>query len=305
MVQLFYEEHPELASTRTFAKLPLGIVVDAAGQLVHDPSGKLSNEAVLSKLMATVEKAGVRVPFDHFLQNTHTAEDQDSDGVLRLSTAKSSGKLVDMLDKEIHRSVAERFVGSTRETIDRNKLSPSNKVYIAQWTNRVAIWRFFERYVSPVVVRHLDEIKDDIRYHADAFVELGGARPNEIRLVNPFAQYGHAFKVVMNAWMPCIKKVVKLFVSNTRGGFNLQEDFQSISYMAFLHALEKQAMAILGNSKQAQGIPFPKRLEFAVRKSIYSDLPDLTGPVRVPVESKQRKNMPQEVSLDSWNDDDF
>ena len=62
-------------------------------------------------------------------------------------------------------------------------------------------------------------------------------------------------------------------------------------------------MAIIANAEEAQSIPFPRRLEYAIRKSINRAIPDMTGPYRVPRESEHRKNMPQEISLDVWRDE--
>jgi hypothetical protein len=196
--------------------------------------------------------------------------------------------------------VAERFAISSGERIDPTKLSLNNKPYTALWTNRVAMWRFFARYVEPFVKVGLIDDGEEMRFHRDRLCEVGGINPAKIPWENPFACYGHAFEHVMNAWYPCIRKIVKGYENNTRNGHGLKEDFHQIAAIAFLHALEKQAMAILANAKLSQGIPFPMRLEYAVRKAINSDLPDHTGPVRVPVESKQRKMMPIEVSLDVW-----
>lgn len=213
---------------------------------------------------------------------------------------------LDMWDGEVQRSAGERFAAATSEKIDPSRLSLNEKEYTALWTNRVAMWRFFEHLVSPLLAAEYATVEPILQFHGMAVAALGSVNAREHRrLINPFRSFEHAFGPVMKAWMPCMKRIVRLFERNTPRGHNFRDDFLSISTIAFLHALEKQAMAILGNPRQAQSLPFPKRLEFAVRKAIYSEIPDLTGPVRVPVESKQRKDMPIEVPLDYWDDDHF
>lgn len=261
-------------------------------------------ELVLAKMINIVEKNGtINIPYDRYLVQMNRDSDDVSDTSLNLGKQKT--QYVDMLDRDIYRSVAERFVESINERIDPKLANQKNKVYTAKWTNRVAMWRFFERYGVPISNSHSEDTSDFLLYHSRKFNEFYNDYPKSrmVSPVNPFSHYGHAFSTIMEAWMPCIKKVVKMFVENTRGGVDLQEDFVSIGYIAFLHALEKQAMAMLADAKVAQGIPFPDRLKYAVRKLINSDLPDLTGPVRVPVESKDRKKMPVSVSLDPWYDD--
>lgn len=230
----------------------------------------------------------------------------DYNSMLAVKSGSKTAKIQDsaqMLDQDILRSSLDRFSDTLSERIDKNLINNNNKVYIAKWTNRVAIWWFFEHFYSKFINKGSSEIDTDLTYHLKKITDKN---PNarKVTLANPFAQYEHAFETVMNAWMPAIKKVVNVFVVNTRNGRNLQEEFLSVGYLAFLHALEKQGMAILANAKASQGIPFPKRLEFALRKALNSSLPDLTGPLRVPIESAERKNMVfQEISIDFWSDD--
>ena len=219
------------------------------------------------------------------------------------SSLATKKPMLNMLDCRIERSVAERFAMAMSDKVDPSKMTLANKDYTTLWTNRVAMWRFFDRYVSPVIRANQAQVAPYFAHHLKA-IEMAGVDPGRIlRTMNPFANFEHAFPAVLAAWTPVLKKIVRLFERNTRSGQNLTDDFTSISMIAFLHALEKQAMAMLGNPKQVQSLPFPNRVEFAVRKAIYSEIPDLTGPVRVPVESKHRKNMPTEVSLDAWDEE--
>lgn len=246
----------------------------------------------LASLAEALEVAGVSLPFKGVMP--------ESLPMARHMEPPSA--FIDMLGGEIKRSSAERFSQAVSERVNPSLLTISNKQYTALWTNRVAMWRFFQHFIEPLVASHYAELELMLTYHGMTLSRYG-MKINKKTLVNPFAGFEHAFLPVMNAWMPIIKKIVRIFERNTRGGSNLREDFMSVSYIAFMHALEKQAMAIIGNPKQVQALPFHKRLEFAVRKSIYAEIPDLTGPVRVPVESPARKNMPKEVSLDYWKDD--
>lgn len=247
---------------------------------------------LLASLAEALEVAGVSLPFKGVMP--------ESLPMARHMEPPSA--FIDMLGGEIKRSSAERFSQAVSERVNPSLLTISNKQYTALWTNRVAMWRFFQHFIEPLAASHYDELELMLTYHGMTLSRYG-MKINKKTLVNPFAGFEHAFLPVMNAWMPIIKKIVRVFERNTRGGANLREDFMSVSYIAFMHALEKQAMAIIGNPKQVQALPFHKRLEFAVRKSIYAEIPDLTGPVRVPVESPARKNMPLEVSLDYWKDD--
>lgn len=209
-----------------------------------------------------------------------------------------------MHDLEIYPSCREMFVASLDETIDKERVRSQDKIYIAKWTNRVALWRFFERFYRPIVEKNLAAVYPGIELQSQKI--LAGVEKfsspryvNEMAL-NPFSQYGHAFNVIFNAWMPVIRKMVRLFEKNTRDGFGLKEDFYSSASIAFLYALEKHAMGIISSNRIGQGIPFPKRLVFSIKKEVYADIPNLTGPVKVPIESEMRKTMPIGIGLDDW-----
>ena len=100
--------------------------------------------------------------------------------------------------------------------------------------------------------------------------------------------------------MPIVIKKTKSFVSHTMRGKNHESDIRQLALIGLMYALERQAIAIIGDIRSAQTIPFPKRLDFSIRKIINSELPNMTGPVRVPHESPTRKNMPGESSFESY-----
>lgn len=206
-----------------------------------------------------------------------------------------SGKKVGMGDSHVHDASALIMSGALSEKIDPTLLM-KEKEYTFLWTNRVAMWRFFERYISPVLKREDQELGFLLEYQAKLLSEATGVYVDPY---NPFAPFAKAFPAVMETWSPLMKRTMRIFMENNPGGMDLRDDFLSISYIAFLHALEKQAMAMVGSLQRAQGIPFSKRLEFAIRKAIRCDLPDMTGPVRVPIESEARQQMPVSVSLDA------
>lgn len=213
----------------------------------------------------------------------------------------TSGKYLNFLDKNLTPSVCKVFAESLSERIDPSRLM-KEKDYTFKWTNRVALWRFFERYVTPIVKSNEDQVGYLLKHQVESMAlmgDIGDESAKSVDHTNPFGAYEHAFAPIMETWQPLMKRAFRVFVTNNPAGTSLRDDFLSISYIAFLHALEKQAMAILGSIERAQGIPFSKRLEFAIRKQIRCDLPDMTGPVRVPIESEQRKQMPTSISLDA------
>lgn len=238
-------------------------------------------------------------------QNNGVFNTTDQVGKKRNIRQLPPGTVLDLWDSGVKKSSAFRFSLAIGDKIDVRKIEDNDKDYIALWTNRVAMWRLFEHLVSPYLRDRFDSIAPMLRHHMSSLSASpsGGGSPSVESLCNPFSEFGRGFKLIMNTWMPAMKKLVRVYAQKTRGGSNLKEDFMSIATIAFLHALEKQALAIIANPKQAQSLPFPKRLEYAVRKAIYSEIPDLTGPLRIAMENPLRKAMPVEVGLDLYYDD--
>jgi hypothetical protein len=238
-------------------------------------------------------------------ENNKGFDDDDKVAKRRNIRQIPPGTVLDLWDSDVKKSSAFRFALAMGDKIDASRFEDNDKDYIALWTNRVAMWRLFEHLVSPCLRDRFDSISPMLRHHMTSLSALpGGVGGLSVgALCNPFSEFGRGFKIVMNTWMPAMKKLVRVYTQKTRGGINLKEDFMSIATIAFLHALEKQALAIIANPKQAQSLPFPKRLEYAVRKAIYSEIPDLTGPLRIAMENPLRKTMPVEVGLD-FNFDD-
>jgi hypothetical protein len=240
------------------------------------------------EVCATYQGSTARLPFNAVMRKGEAPSSGDID---------TSGKSLDFLDRNLAPSVCRLFANSREETVDPSLLM-KNKEYTFRWTNRVAIWRFFERYAVPIAAANEDKVGYLLKHQSANIPSVTGTSSKKHDHINPFHAYESAFGPIMQTWQPLMKRTLRIFVANNPLGANLKDDFLSISYIAFLHALEKQAMAILGSLERAQGIPFSKRLEFAIRKQIRCDLPNMTGPVRVPIESEQRKQMPTSVSLD-------
>ena len=268
------------------------------------PLDSVHAEQVIGALVGLLGgvESSISLPLERIM-GSHSASADQADHTDNTDEPPAPTRSLDNLGRNIHRSTAERFVASTEERIDTNLIREDNKSYIAMWTNRVAMWRFFDRYVVPIIKQHYPRIEDYLRYHGKAFEEMGGAKPGKVSHINPFEKYAHAFWAVRQAWNPLIRRQISHYRRKNRNGMMLIEELTSISHLAFIHALEKQAMAILGNSEAAQGIPFPNRLERAMQKAVYTYLPDLTGPMKVPMESEARKNMPTEVPFDYYPDD--
>jgi hypothetical protein len=154
------------------------------------------------------------------------------------------------------------------------RLSFVNKQDVALWTNRVAVWRFFERFTSPIMLSKGLDFQDRV---IDKLQKRSGADWRELGDgVNPFSEFGLAFGEVMKVWNPYINKIVSKFVDNTPDGRKIKGDIYSLALMGFLQALEYQGLAIITDCATAQGVPFPLRLSFAIRNSINAGLKDLT-----------------------------
>jgi hypothetical protein len=272
-----------------------------------------NNLADVAEFLSPNKRGGVRNGvkfFNEFMQSLNQLESDKGVSeivgplmttVLRKTPPKdpglpdTSGKTTPLFDSSILQSTVAALCHGGGEKIDPTLLM-KEKEYTFLWTNRVAMWRFFERYISPALKNAKDESHLLLMYEVKKLEKKVGFPINPY---NPLDCFSKAFEPVMNAWAPLMHKTCRIFTENNPGGDSLKDDFLSISYIAFLHALEKQAMAILGSLPRAQGIPFSKRLEFAIRKAIRCDLPDLTGPVRVPIESEARQNMPVGISLET------
>ena len=275
------------------------------GQLYFQvPSDHAEGQDILKNISSILQS----MDLGHIFSRDMVIDNPDSAGAAK-NRKKSqeefiSGGFIDkLLDKKIHNSIAAQFKGIIGERLDTRQLSFSNKAYVSKWTNRVALYWFFERYYTKLYQKHKDNIKDEVDYYTMAINDK--EMKTQIHAANPFGAWKHALNPIMAIWRPCIKNVINIFIQNTKGGYSLAEDFESIAYMAFLYTLEKQAMVILSNSKLAQGIPFPKRLNYAIRKAINREIPDMTGAVRIPIESEMRKHMPQIVSVDFIDDESF
>jgi hypothetical protein len=148
-------------------------------------------------------------------------------------------------------------------------------------TNRVALWRFFERYVCPAVAT--------------------AGRPD---YRNPFAESGRLLKFVLNGWRPILGSESRRYCRDAGGGGDLYEDLLAIATGAFLEALERQAMDILSMSKKGQLIPFHLKLRFSIQRHMHQNVPDLTGGgIRIGYDSRAfGEERPSFVSFDelSW-----
>jgi hypothetical protein len=121
-------------------------------------------------------------------------------------------------------------------------------------TNRVAMWRFFERYVCPAAI----------------------ASGNHT-YKNPFTQSSKLFTVVMDGWRPVIATEAKKYCAKTENGWQMMDDIMSIATGALLEALERQAMDIISMAKKGQLIPFHLKLRYAIQRHMHQNLPDLIG----------------------------
>ncbi len=249
---------------------------------------------------------------------------------------KGQSKQIETNEFVLNKISLSLFSSSSGEVIDpeRMKIQNKDKGYVALWTNRYAMFHFFKRYYAPFLaipkrppsyssnsieklkeeseyanlcseVEELIDLKKDFESLLRPKIEASSLIKNrtikeKLLSDNPFSVYSHAEKYVFDAWMPIVIKKTKSFVSHTLRGKNHESDIKQLALMGFMYALERQVVAIIGDVKSAQTIPFPKRLDFSIRKIINSELPNMTGPVRVPHESPTRKNMPGESSFESW-----
>ena len=148
-------------------------------------------------------------------------------------------------------------------------------------TNRVALWRFFERYVCPAAA-------------------LAG-RPN---YRNPFAESGRLLKFTLSGWRPILAAESRRYCRDTGSGSSLYDDFFAVATAAFLEALERQAMDVLAMSKKGQLIPFHLKLRFSIQRHMHQNVPDLVGGgIRIGYDSQAfGEERPSFVSYDelSW-----
>lgn len=141
-----------------------------------------------------------------------------------------------------------------------------DKKTLVMATNRLAIWRFFERYVS-------------------VDVKSRGAHWK-----NPFDEFGKDFLRIFNGWKPIMISEVNRHLDKNGGHHHLFDDVMSLANAAFLETLERQAMDLLAMSKKAQLIPFHLKLRYAIQRHVHQGFPDLVGGgVRIGFDSKAFK----------------
>ncbi len=162
---------------------------------------------------------------------------------------------------------------------DEFQVDSMSKADIILATNRVAMWRFFERYVCTAV-----KASGNHRYR------------------NPFHSSEKLFSSVIAGWRPVINGETKRYCERTENGWELYEDLHSIAVLGLLEALERQAMDILAMSKKAQLIPFHLKLRFAIQRHMHQAIPDLIGGgIRIGFDSKAfAEDRPTLVSFDDF-----
>ena len=201
-------------------------------------------------------------------------------------------------DRHINEAEAFSVILGFEEFPDKEKLKMSNGSYVILWTNRVAIWWFFRKFVEPFMKadpaiaerlsRRLGESFDDFK---------------KFNINNPFDIYGErAFAMVLEAWRPMMQGLVKKYVIRTRGGKALADEFMSQSHLAFLHILEKQAMSILGMSSKAQSIPFAKRLERSIQTNLRKEIAHSREVVKISVQQAFDENHSGSIKTVSFED---
>lgn len=126
------------------------------------------------------------------------------------------------------------------------RVGPVDMPELVLRTNRVAMWRFFERYVCV----------------ADATTGL--------KQVNPFKGAAKEWSSVQEGWKPFMKKEIrKLTNSSISSSYN--DDLYMIAVVALLETLERQAMDIIAMSRKAQMIPFHIKLKFAMQRHMLQE----------------------------------
>jgi hypothetical protein len=187
---------------------------------------------------------------------------------------KKSTELMDSMDfvghettrseKFIQKSEALSIILALQEKPDPQRIKNKDTNYILVWTNRVALWWFFRRFIEPMAKQE-PEFEKKIKFY------IAGIAPELIRdnLSNPFERIGQeAFPLILNAWMPTLQFMAGFYAGKTRNGRGLYDELLSRAHLTFLHVLEKQAMSIIGSSYKAQGIPFSDRLQKALQTAM-------------------------------------
>jgi hypothetical protein len=192
------------------------------------------------------------------LQNLLDSLDETPDGDI---------KLINQWIKSTHR-LGEDVI--TAAHFRRGILPPPpqrlDKKTLVLFTNRLSIWRFFERFVSVTV------------------------KESGAHWKNPFDEFGKDFLRIFNGWRPIMISEVNRHLDKNGGRHQLFDDMMSMATAAFLETLERQAMDLLAMSKKAQLIPFHLKLRYAIQRHVHQGLPDLVGGgVRIGFDSKAFK----------------
>lgn len=200
-----------------------------------------------------------------------------------------SGDLLLLADlfKKTHdeKAATDRLLESMAGNL-KTPFSPkvSDKADLTTATNRVALWRFFERYVVPAM-----RISNNPNY------------------INPFSSSSKLLPYVLRSWRPLILKESRRYSYQVCGGDHLIDEFVSVATIGLLESLERQAMDIIAMSKKAQLIPFHLKLRYGIQRQILQNNPALAeGGIRY-TKSKDLNEIGriQVIGLDDLQSDPF